>query len=109
MQVMNHVPGCRVADIAQALSITVGGVSKLVDRIEHAGWCGRAPNPDDARSSILHLTGAGRRLLDDAQESFEDELELSLGGTLRPAQLASLATAVRAIRHGLADRTGSDR
>ena len=71
MQVIDRVPHCRVADIAQALSITVGGTSKLVDRIERSGLCSRAPNPDDARSSVLALTRAGRRRLDAARISGE--------------------------------------
>ena len=107
MQVMDRVSDCRVADIAEALSITAGGTSKLVDRIEQAGWCDRTPNPDDARSSLLHLTRAGRRLLARAQRSFEDELETSLGAALPPERLVSLATAVRAARQTLADRQGS--
>jgi DNA-binding MarR family transcriptional regulator len=37
MQVMDRVPDCWVADIARELVITVGGASKLVNRIEQAG------------------------------------------------------------------------
>ena len=107
MQVMDRVPECRVADIAEALSITVGGTSKLIDRIERAGWCRRAPNPDDARSSLLSLTRAGRRVLADARRSFEDELEMSLGAALPPERLASLATTVRDLRRHLAEQRAS--
>jgi hypothetical protein len=45
-----------VFDIAEELSLTVGGTSKLVDRIEAAGHCVRRANPDDRRSSIIELT-----------------------------------------------------
>ncbi|MFN8050110.1 MAG: MarR family transcriptional regulator [Acidimicrobiales bacterium] len=103
MEVMGRVPGCRVADIAQALSITVGGTSKLVDRIEQSGWCRRTPNPGDARSSLLGLTRPGRRLLGAARRSFEDELERSLGVALPPEHLASLSTTLGAVRQRLAD------
>jgi DNA-binding MarR family transcriptional regulator len=41
MQEIDRIQGCRVIDIAEALSITIGGTSKLVDRIENAGWCVR--------------------------------------------------------------------
>src|SRR5690348_5672913 len=41
---------CRVNDIAAALVVTVGGISKLVDRVEAAGLCRRRANPDDRRS-----------------------------------------------------------
>jgi DNA-binding MarR family transcriptional regulator len=105
MQVMDRVPDCRVADIAEALSITVGGASKLVDRIEHAGWCGRAPNPNDARSSIVTLSRAGRRVFSAAQGSFDDELATRLRAAVAPERLASFATTVRDLRRHLTDRT----
>jgi DNA-binding MarR family transcriptional regulator len=104
MQVMGRVRHCRVADIAEALSITVGGASKLVDRIECAGWCGRAPNPADARSSVVTLSRAGQRVLDAAKGSFENELAARLGAAVPPEQLASFATTVRDLRHHIADR-----
>jgi len=103
MQVIGRVPNCRVADIAEALSITVGGTSKLVDRIEQAGWCRRAPNPRDARSSVLALTRAGRRRLDAARGSFEDELEILLGTALPPERLAAFASTMRDVRRHIAD------
>ena len=106
LQVIDRVPDCRVADIAEMLAITVGGTSKLVDRIERSGLCRRAPNPDDARSSVLALTPAGRRRLDAAQVSFEDELEARLGAALTPERLASLASTVRDVRRHIADLQG---
>ncbi len=104
MQVIDQVPNCRVADIAEMLSITVGGVSKLVDRIERAGWCGRAPNPEDARSSVLSLTRDGRRRIDAARGSFEDELEAWLGPSLPRERLDSLASTLRDVRQHVADQ-----
>jgi DNA-binding MarR family transcriptional regulator len=78
MQVMSKYTACRVLDIKQELSITVGGTSKLVDRIEAAGLCRRRANPDDRRSQIIELTPAGQRLLAKATTSFEDELRTRL-------------------------------
>jgi DNA-binding MarR family transcriptional regulator len=109
LQVMDRVPDCRVADVAEALSITVGGTSKLVDRLERAGLCARRPNPGDARSSLLALTSDGRRRLGAARGSFEDELEAWLGAALSPERLDSLAATVRDVRRHIADRQGSGR
>jgi DNA-binding MarR family transcriptional regulator len=78
MQVISEYTACRVFDIKEALSITVGGTSKLVDRIEAAGLCRRRANPDDRRSQLIELTPAGRRLLAKATKSFEDELQSRL-------------------------------
>lgn len=99
MQVIDRVEDCRVADIAEALSITVGGVSKLVDRIERAKWCERAPNPNDARSSVLALTPAGRRVLGAANASFLDELDLRLSAAVSPQRLTAFAATVRDLRN----------
>jgi DNA-binding MarR family transcriptional regulator len=107
MQVMDRVADCRVADIAEALSITVGGTSKLIDRIERARLCSRAPNPDDARSSVLALTRAGRRRLENARGSLEDELGARLGAALAPELLDSLASTVRDVRQHIADQQAS--
>src|SRR5258708_40335762 len=78
MQVISRYTACRLFDIKEGLSITVGGPSKLVDRIEAAGLCRRRANPDDRRSQIIELMLAGRRLLAKATKSFEDELQTRL-------------------------------
>jgi DNA-binding MarR family transcriptional regulator len=98
LQVVDRVVNCRVVDIADALSITVGGVSKLVDRIEQAGWCARARNPKDARSSVVTLTASGRRVLKAAQNSCGDELANMLGPAVTPERLASFAATVQDLR-----------
>jgi DNA-binding MarR family transcriptional regulator len=109
MQVVDRVVDCRVVDIAEALSITVGGVSKLVDRIEHAGWCGRAPHPNDARSSVVTLTRAGQRVLNVAQGSLGNELAARLGAAVSPERLASFASTVRDLRRHIADQRADAR
>jgi DNA-binding MarR family transcriptional regulator len=87
MRVMSAYPACRVFDIKEELSITVGGASKLVDRIEAAGLCRRRTNPDDRRSQIIELTPAGRRLLAEATTSFEDELRTRLESVVTGREL----------------------
>jgi DNA-binding MarR family transcriptional regulator len=82
MQVIERRPSCRVYDIAEELSITIGGTSKLVDRIEAAGYCVRKANPDDRRSSIIQLTASGRRVLAKAAKVFEDELQIRIGSAV---------------------------
>jgi DNA-binding MarR family transcriptional regulator len=98
MQVVARVPSCRVYDVAQELSITVGGASKAVDRIEALGHCGRRSNPGDRRSSLIELTPAGHALLAKATVVFEAELERRLGGALSARSLEQLGTAVRTLR-----------
>ena len=98
MQVIDTTPGCRVIDVAEALSITIGGTSKLVDRIQHAGWCERSPNPDDGRSSTIRLTRPGRRLLTAARRTFTDEVCIRLGEPLSTSELQRFAATVHRLR-----------
>jgi DNA-binding MarR family transcriptional regulator len=98
MQVMAKHPPCRVYDIKEELSITVGGASKLVDRIETAGLCRRRPNRDDGRSQLIELTPAGRRLLVMATRTFEDELQARLGSVASVRSLDQFVTTLMKLR-----------
>lgn len=104
MRVIDSTPRCRVIDIAEALSITIGGTSKLVDRIENAGWCVRSPNPDDGRSSTIELTRVGRRLLVAAQRTFTDEVGIRLGQPLSAGELQRFAATVSKLRGYIRER-----
>jgi DNA-binding MarR family transcriptional regulator len=105
MQVIERTRTCRVHDIAAALSITVGGTSKLVDRIEAAGWCQRRPNPEDSRSSLIELTAAGRRLLAAASKTFAKELDAQFGSALTPRALEQFSASLRQLRATLQSRS----
>jgi MarR family transcriptional regulator, organic hydroperoxide resistance regulator len=98
MQVIARRPSCRVNDIAEELAITIGGTSKLVDRIEAAGYCFRRANPDDGRSSVIELTAAGRRILAKAAKVFEDELETRIGSAVSARSLEQLYSTIVKLR-----------
>lgn len=98
MQVMARDQGCRVYDISNELSITVGGTSKLVDRIEAAGHCVRRANPEDRRSSIINLTRKGRALLDAANTALDEELDQRLGSVLPRSALEQFGEALAHLR-----------
>ncbi|MFD8501018.1 MarR family winged helix-turn-helix transcriptional regulator [Amycolatopsis sp. NPDC059657] len=98
MRLLDERAGCRVLDIAEEFRITVGGTSKVVDRVEAAGYCVRRPNPDDRRSSIVELTPSGRRTLAKATKVFDEELEARIGSVLPERALDQLATALAGLR-----------
>jgi len=108
MQIIERTPECRVYDIAEALAITTGGVSKIVDSIESAGHAKRRPNPDDRRSSIIELTPAGKRLLAKATNTFEAELELRLGSALSDRALRQFMLALNALRAAAGETRASE-
>ena len=101
MQQIARTEHCRVQEIATALSITVGGTSKIVDRIESAGWCRRQENPEDRRSSYIELTPAGQRLLAAATRTFASEVEDRLRTPLSPRRFDEFAATIRQLRQAL--------
>ena len=98
MQVVARTPNCRVYDIARELSITVGGTSKAVDRIEARGHLARRSNPQDRRSSIIELTPAGARVFAQAGQLVDDELRIRLGAVLPERSLEQLSTLITRLR-----------
>ncbi|MFB8277729.1 MarR family winged helix-turn-helix transcriptional regulator [Nocardia colli] len=72
-------PAARVADLASEFAAGVGAMSKGVDRLEKQGWVVRQPNPADRRSSVLALTEDGARLVEAAEETFNERLTELLG------------------------------
>ena len=98
LQIISRTPACRVQDIATELSITVGGTSKIIDRIEASGYCARSANPNDRRSSIITLTPAGRRLLPKLTAAVDDELRDRLGTAVPDKTLIQLTKTLTKLR-----------
>jgi DNA-binding MarR family transcriptional regulator len=98
MLVIESTPDCRVNEIAAALSITVGGVSQAVDRLEQRGHVARRPSPTDRRSSIVELTDAGRALVASAGPVFDEELERRFADPLSKTALVQLGSALATLR-----------
>ena len=97
----------RVGDLARALRVTVGGTSKLVDRIERAGLLAREPDPDDRRASRVTLTVAGKRKLTTAVKTYEAEVASILGGVLSPREQQQMSDYVSRLLTSMDDGDGT--
>ncbi|WP_042430763.1 MarR family winged helix-turn-helix transcriptional regulator [Streptacidiphilus anmyonensis] len=97
LEIIDRVPGCRVLDLVGEVAITVGAVSKAVDRLVAAGWCERVPHPQDRRSSVLRLTFQGERQLAAGRPVVESELA-SLSSAVGAEDLARVAGTLSALR-----------
>jgi len=109
MQIVARTPSCRVYDIAEQLSVTVGGISKAVDRLERRGHVARRSNPEDRRSSLIELTSQGAQALAGAGSVVDDELALRLGSVLSADSLTRLGSLIARLRSGLAKPPDADR
>jgi DNA-binding MarR family transcriptional regulator len=72
----------RVGDLAQEMRITVGGASKLVDRIERAGLIRREPDVTDRRASKIALTSNGEGAFAAAIQTYQAEVATVLDAKL---------------------------
>lgn len=57
-----------MGSLAGQISLTTGGVTRLVDRMEAAGYVERVPCPTDRRVSYAALTDPGRAKFDEAAQ-----------------------------------------
>jgi DNA-binding MarR family transcriptional regulator len=73
----------RLRDLSAASLLTKSGMSRLVDRLEAAGWLRREEAPEDRRGALASLTPAGaarfkaarRRHLDFVRRNFLDRFD----------------------------------
>jgi DNA-binding MarR family transcriptional regulator len=55
-------------EMAEALTMTRGAISKIVDKLQSKGWIRSRIKPEDNRVQLLSLTGAGRRVVPELAE-----------------------------------------
>jgi DNA-binding MarR family transcriptional regulator len=96
--VLRRLGPCRILDVSRELALTVGGTSKLVDKLETTGLCLRAPNPDDRRSSLITLAEAARAVVDRGEAVIDVTLRSHLDVHLSSDELSALRRALHVLR-----------
>jgi DNA-binding MarR family transcriptional regulator len=81
----------RMSELAEYLTLSRGGITKLVDRLEGAGYLERVSCTEDRRSLQAQLTTAGESILEEMRATYATEVERHLS-TLT-AEEAELVTA----------------
>lgn len=88
--------------LSKSLMVTSGGMTKRLGALERRGLICREPDPDDRRSTIVALTGAGKRLVDAIlPEHVANQRRLVSG--LRKSEQAELARLLAALAVSLGD------
>lgn len=59
-----------MSELAATVPLTISGMSRLVDRLEHAGLVRRTPNRDDGRFACAALTSDGLALVQAAHATY---------------------------------------
>ena len=80
----------RRVDLANAVLLTAGGVTRLLDGLERAGFVAREQCASDRRVSYAVLTKAGRDKLREASKSHTRQIRELLGGPYDEEELEQL-------------------
>jgi len=88
----------RMGDLAEALVMTRGGLTKLVDRLVKAGLLERALCESDRRVSYATLLPAGRELLAEMRPLVVTELEAAFAAKLSAAEAKRLRDSLERLR-----------
>jgi DNA-binding MarR family transcriptional regulator len=73
----------RMSEIAEWLTLSRGGITKLVDRLVEAGYLTRVSCAEDRRGLMAELTPAGDKILEEMRAVYAAEVERHLGGLTR--------------------------
>jgi DNA-binding MarR family transcriptional regulator len=88
----------RMGDLAEALVITRGGLTKLVDRLVKAGLMERTFCETDRRVSYATLLPAGRELLEEMRPVVVAELDVAFASKLGAAEADALRETLERVR-----------
>ncbi len=88
----------KMGDLAEALVITRGGLTKLVDRLVKAGLLERTFCETDRRVSYATLTSSGRDLLAEMRPVVIAELEIAFSANLSVSQAKELRVTLDSVR-----------
>ncbi|HWE60774.1 MAG TPA: MarR family transcriptional regulator [Chloroflexota bacterium] len=77
-------------ELINATAFTSGGVTRLVDRMEQAGYVERRPCPTDRRVHYVGLTARGCEMLARATEVHLRGIQQHIMAVLAPAEVAQL-------------------
>lgn len=88
----------KMGDLAEALVITRGGLTKLVDRLIKAGLLERTFCETDRRVSYATLLPAGAELLEEMRPVVSAELDVAFDGNLSDGEAQDLRETLERLR-----------
>jgi DNA-binding MarR family transcriptional regulator len=98
--------GLRLRDLGESSLLSQPSLSRMVERLEEAGWVRRTPAAGDGRGVVVALTAAGAALQREVGRRHVQAIAHYVGGALGPEQLAALtqvAGDLRAAQGGIPD------
>jgi MarR family transcriptional regulator, organic hydroperoxide resistance regulator len=95
------------SELAEQLNIRPATMTKMVSRLEKAGFVRREADPHDQRVSLIYLTEAGRAVEHEAKGIFR-QMNAELGAGFSPGELALLGNFLKRLRENLLRANGPE-
>jgi len=83
--------GLRPYELEQRLLLPQYGISRLINRIEKAGYLERNVCEDDGRGQFLQITCSGRKLRQDMWQIYGPAIDASIGEKLSQEQQKTMS------------------
>lgn len=93
----------RMSELSRQLTITTGGASRMMERLERDGLVRRVPSTADRRVVYAEVTDTGRAELERVIGPHLDDLRDIFTVRLRPDHVADLERGLRALRDALVE------
>jgi MarR family 2-MHQ and catechol resistance regulon transcriptional repressor len=90
LEVLLHKGPMPINAIGSKVRLTSGSITAAVDRLGRKGLVERCSHPEDRRARIVHLTDAGRKLIECAFADHEAAMDRATSG-LAPEERAQAA------------------
>jgi DNA-binding MarR family transcriptional regulator len=89
----------RMTDIADKLVLSRGGITKLVDRLEQAGYVARVPSAEDRRVTMVEITKSGRATVARSRSIIDDVVLARWANRITDAEAEVVIELVRRAYH----------
>ena len=88
----------RMQELSERALFTRSGMTRLVDRVENAGYVRRESVPGDRRGVFVILTPEGERVFVAAMRQHRSDIERAFGSRLSPDEHRAVAEALAQFR-----------
>jgi MarR family 2-MHQ and catechol resistance regulon transcriptional repressor len=97
LEALLHKGPLSVGELGRLVLLTSGSITASIDRLERDGLVERATTTADRRSRIVHLTRAGRDLIDERYATHERDMEQPFA-TLTDTEMRTLVRILTKLR-----------
>ena len=102
LELLLHKGPTPVNAIGERVYLTSGSITVAVDRLERKGLVSRCGDPRDRRTRVVHLTEAGRKLIERTFAGHRQALETATAGLTQEERAQAIVLLKKLGRHAQA-------